>query len=154
MVFVAFLQGDSTYNKVKRICDVVGANIYEYDASQVFNEIQVRLAAAAAAAAAAALSLSLCAFNILAVQMWAVCNQNGPYHLGLQQTRTIFERMALIVSGFRASRAIAGGEELSARAREDREQLAVRGPRRPERCELQLRGLVHHGACVPLHPAS
>lgn len=40
-VFVAFLQGDSTYNKVRRICDVVGANVYDYDPSNVRNDIEV-----------------------------------------------------------------------------------------------------------------
>eukprot|EP01052_Picozoa_sp_SAG31_P007819 SAG31_NODE_379_length_16485_cov_3.654583_8_plen_74_part_00 len=40
-VFVAFLQGDSTYNKVRRICDVVGANVYDYDSSNVRNDIEV-----------------------------------------------------------------------------------------------------------------
>ena len=39
-VFVAFLQGDRTYDKVKRISDVVGAHLYEYDESQVYNDIQ------------------------------------------------------------------------------------------------------------------
>ena len=29
-VFVAWLQGDRTFDKVKRICDVVGAAIYDY----------------------------------------------------------------------------------------------------------------------------
>ena len=43
-VFVAFLQGDNTYNKVKRICDVVGANVYEYDESNLRSEIEVRAA--------------------------------------------------------------------------------------------------------------
>ena len=43
-VFVAFLQGDNTYNKVKRICDVVGANVYEYDESNLRSDIEVRAA--------------------------------------------------------------------------------------------------------------
>ena len=38
-VFVGFLQGAHTYDKVKRICDVVGAHVYNYDEGGVRAEL-------------------------------------------------------------------------------------------------------------------
>lgn len=43
-VFVGFLQGAHTYEKVKRICDVVGAHVYNYDEGSVRADLeQLRL---------------------------------------------------------------------------------------------------------------
>jgi V-type H+-transporting ATPase subunit a len=39
-VFVGFLQGAHTYEKVKRICDVVGAHVYNYDEGGVRADLE------------------------------------------------------------------------------------------------------------------
>ena len=39
-VFVGFLQGAHTYDKVKRICDVVGAHVYNYDEGGVRSDLE------------------------------------------------------------------------------------------------------------------
>lgn len=39
-VFVAFLQGMATYDKVKRICDVVGAHVYDYNTGELHSRTE------------------------------------------------------------------------------------------------------------------
>jgi hypothetical protein len=40
VVFVGFLQGNATYGKVKRICDVYGAHVFDYNQGSVRADVE------------------------------------------------------------------------------------------------------------------